>query len=474
MTDPIDNDNIPDLEVGKTEKAFGVFVDSLSERLEELKNYDGIEVLKRAGDTLIDALQIDAEMFESPARAIIFTAIAKRFAERGTDDTDEAEFCHDVTALLAREHSGLYETLKPSIGLELVDANEEHHLAVLDEYTDIELTGRLDEAMRTRLMVGVRERLQVTESNEDPFEIRVLSVGGNENNFHGMFPTMPSIMREPNAPQDVRDEHNAKWEAYKEYEARLKENTERFIEQSGQQTAIPAAWVTTIKGVRYLCMPDPIARKVLDPDTAIQSDYYKRIDAEGDRSDEARELATLEHEYTHTQGGLAVDEDIFFGISFEEVRAEKFSGNRQGYLSAKQFLRHGLGAITGFRVDDYFEANTKGGTQDHFFEDLATRLGLDATLELAVAAPEQYVHESRLFQQKANQHLGGYDAILMRLYDKAEDKVVIQERLKEVAQRMLAMNEQHVESWFNVLRMSKLDQLAALYQEQLDLLRAAA
>lgn len=466
------DDNIANPEYAETRQAFANYVDNASTRVAELQSSD-VEAIKHAGDTLIDGLEIRPELFASPARSLMFTAIAKRLAERGVDNNDEVEFCHDATVLLALEHSGLYETMKPHIGVELIDEDEERDLEVMNQYTDAELSERLRVVYADKLS-AVRKRLQVTDENEDPFEVRVLSVGGNAANFYGLQPTMPRVLLEPNAPRDIRDEHLAKYESYKEYEKRLMDNNERYLEQTGKQTALEGAWVATVNGVRYLCMPDPVARKILDPDIAIQQRDYTRSQTPGDRTDESRELATQEHEYTHTQGGLSIDHNIFFGISIEEFRAEHFSGNRQGYLDAKQFLRYGLGPITGFVLDDYMDVNAKGGSLDHFYEDMAVKIGIDATLEVALAAPSPYLHESRPLHLRLNEYLGGYDGILMRLYEKIDDKAAIHEVFGRVAQRMVGMNEQHVQAWFDVLKRAKLTGLMALYQEQVDALTASS
>lgn len=472
MHNLVDRDSPSNPEFAETRQVFVDYVNDLTTRLVELQESD-LEAIKQAGSILIDSLELSPEIFANPARSVMFTAIAKRLAEKGAENSEETEFCHDATVLLALEHSGLYETMKPNIGAELVDEDDERDLEVLNQFTDPELTERLQVVISEK-MHAVRERLQVSGENEDTFQVKVLAVGGNAANFYGLQPTMPRELLEPDAPQELRDAHLEKYNAYKEYEKRLLGNNERYNEQTGKLTDLPAAWVTTIKEVRYLCMPDPVARKILDADTVIQQNGYTRAQTPYDRSDESREYATLEHEFTHLMGGLAVDENIFFGISIEEFRAEKFSGNRQGYLDAKQFLRYGLGPITGFVLDDYMDANVKGGSQDHFYEDMAASIGLDAALEVALAAPSAYLHESRPLHSRLNEYLGGYDGILMRLYEKAEDKSIITEKLAKVARKMVDMSESSVQAWFNVLERSKLQGLAALYQEQLDIISAGS
>jgi hypothetical protein len=170
----------------------------------------------------------------------------------------------------------------------------------------------------------------------------------------------------------------------------------------------PPAWVTPINGVPNLCLPLPIAEKILYKDQP-RANFY-------DVFYEELEFAFLAHEYTHTQGGLNLSGDLFFGIGVEEVRAEHFAGNKMGYRDAKGFYAD-ITRVTGFSAVDFMDEHEKGGNMYDFYKNLTNRASLQSVLEIAIMPPSVYIDDNRVIQRQIAEHLGGFDAITKRVYE---------------------------------------------------------
>jgi hypothetical protein len=206
----------------------------------------------------------------------------------------------------------------------------------------------------------------------------------------------------------------------------------RMEEELGRIHApLPIAWITTINGVPEICIPLPLAEKILYKDQP-RSEYY-------DDASALRDIATLEHEYTHTQGGLNASNDVFFGIAIEERRAELFSGDKMGYTDIKSMFND-LKLITGLDVVEMLGDKEKGGESYSFYRTLSSKLGLRSVFELALIAPSAYIKYGYPMQASVNKYLGGQDALLSRLFDHelSAGRTGAEERIGAKVDRLIA------------------------------------
>lgn len=410
---------------------------SVELELAELVDADTVEAIKDSGAELIEAFKINPELFDSKIHTLLFAAIAKRASEISIDDQAGQEFIADATMLLALQHSDRYDQVKDTI--ETDDEDGPERVAAYDKFTDQELTKQVEVAIKSGLLDGVRQRLGVTDDNEDPYEIRVLDLG-DESSLMGLQPSVPQDMSDSNA-WAIYEKDN---EAYEAYKTTMLANLDSFAVDSGIGGRIPAAWNVQVDGKTVLCLPSPTAKMILDGN-AIKSRWYTRRETEGDNSYESDLFALVEHEYAHTQGGVALDRNVFYGITAEEFRVENASGNKHGYRDAKIFMRQ-VAVLTGFDATEYFDNNVKGGG-GHFFQDMASVVGIDAMLEIALVPPSTYIEDTRKMHQSVNEHLGGYNGVLTRLYDNAKNDAGMQERMDAFKTRMRTFPPHVRESW---------------------------
>jgi hypothetical protein len=396
------------------------------------------EIMAKGAD-LIDTFGISTEFFEEPTHVLFFTSLANRYAKlearKGDLSTDEyikeKEFIADATLLLAQDKSALYPQYKDLIDVDDSDDNATHE-SIYAKYTNTQLTQELKEAIDTGLLDGVKERLGITADNEDPYTLRVLNITGSTTT-HGMTPTMSDELMDKHYKDPAWEEYREDTHAFKSYEAGLVANTAEFKKGMGWEMNVPTAWINSHDGKRTLFMPLPFAEKILYKDQT-RSKYY-------DEKDAARDVAILEHEYTHTQGGLNLDANIYFGIAAEERRAEYFSGDKHGYMDIKGAIQD-IAAVTGIRTWDEMEGQVKGGNVQEFYTNLAQRLDLDSMLEFAMMSPKAYVIPSRRLLSEVTEYLGGLDGVTERMYDRqvaAGKQTDISDRLDNWAKNLAAM-----------------------------------
>jgi hypothetical protein len=437
LTPPIAIEAAHSEHLAASHEAFAAQLPTLAEAVPEIA--DRHEAITQYGGQLIEEFQLKPELFDR-THTLFFAGIADRFAkleqDKGSLNTDayitEKEFILDATCMLAGDKTELYDQIKPLMNKD-DDPSDEHSRAVYDRYTNVQVTAELKAAIDSQgLLDAVKERLAITSDNESPYILRVLNVGSSTTVQHGMHPTQSEKLDELSAAGNFKDpaweEHFANVAAYKSYVKGLDTNGNEFRKALGAEGETPIAWVTHIDGVPNLVMPLPFAEKILYKDEA-RSKYYDERARIGD-------FATLEHEYTHTQDGLNLDGDIYYGIGFEERRAEFFSGDKQGYQDVKA-LAIDLRLTTGFDLVKYMQGSVKGGSAE-VYEQLAAELGLQTALEIAICPPRPYVSEQRPMQQHVAEYLGGTSAIADKLYDRtvaSDDTEAADTRMNEVAEK---------------------------------------
>jgi|GEM_PF-725439 len=379
------------------------------------------EQLVKAGEEIIEQFELQPELFNDVGRSLVFTAIAERWATNEQQSgkatkaarEEEQEFLCDTVALLANKYSPKLTDVEKQIKDESEPISESTKGNVYDKYTDKESSSLVTEAVKNGDLLGkVKERLGITESNEDPYEIRVLSIGISSQTYGLDSPSPnydlpyghPDLVSAQNTVDDVRL-----------WKKGLEERATKFENELGKDSLFAPAWVTEIDGKRLLCISSGLAEKLLDKSVVGNTPWYTDDDL-------ARDFAMFEHEYTHTQGGIMLDRGITFGINLEELRAEHFSGNMQGYQDIKGFFTH-YNVITGYHPAKTFETMTKGGDIADIYGLIANQVGLNRMLEVIMASPNNYIEaQSNIYIRKAYEYIGGFDGVLNRLL---EDQIAV-------------------------------------------------
>ncbi len=405
---------------------------------------DNSDQLASSLDTLRQDFGIQDEAFADFKRTIVLTAAADRLSNIEGDSGQqgaEMEYISDLVMGIAgeyTEYAGLVDYRKDKISL-----SDEHKKAVYEKYTQHELTQDMDNFIHGPALDELRQRLGVTD--EQPFTVKVLSIDAG--NSYGHVPYVDygdeQLTREEflaiEKEQDVREN----------YKKGLEERTKRFAHEQGREGIFAVAWVSTLDdGTRYLCLDAPLAEKVMYSDSERAKSY-----SDGDRE---HDLAIVLHEYTHTQQMLT-EGKVGLGIALEELRAEHFSGNKQGYQDIKRFYS-GVKMLTGYSPADSFEIDGNAYNQDEFLADIARNLGLNGLLDTMVAIPENYVNDEDTdkFIKAVVAHNGGG---LSGQFQKIYDRLVEQEGFEAVETRISTFVDQlydvvkdkeyiTIESWF--------------------------
>lgn len=432
-------DSLEDL-LDQSYARFDADLDELRDRIPEIGERP--DVLE-AGLGLIDEFQIKPSLFDDPGRMLIFTSLATRCADviaSGNEGAEENALINYSVALLAAKHSDpliqIMATQESGGGREYSD---DALRSVYDTYTDRMLSAELDEAIRHGgLLDGVKARLGVDAENEDHFAVRVLTIGGASQTYgltapsvdHAQFDyTDPEERAELERSEALHSDVNA-------WKEGLEKRRDDFLRQIKGMAA--DAWVTVLNGEQNLCISSALAEKLLNPELTRHASYYTE-------DDHVRDLAMLEHEYTHTQGGLNVDGEVVFGMNIEELRAERYSGNKQGYHEVKGFFRD-YQVITGQDMGEELERHVKGGTQEQVFAAIANQVGLRELATVALAMPHNYAeHHTNGLVRGVLASMGGIDGVLASLLETRlakGDGAAVEARIEAEAHRIAGIARQ--------------------------------
>ena len=265
---------------------------------------------------------------------------------------------------------------------------------------------------------SAKEKMGITNENEDPYELIVLSIAADEDVYH-FFPADESPETElwehdyeaaqamyENAMQD--DEVAAGWR-----EGLLK-RSEQYKVDSGNDL-VGVAFVEHINGKKYLCMSADTAERIIYKDETMQRD------ASYTEADYQNEVAILQHEYTHTQGHLQLES--YNGVALEEYRAEHFSGGKNGYVDVKVFAQD-LELVTGFSLRSVLDSRVKGGSPEAVLTDIVQHMGLANMFKVVSMLPQSYENSvSNQFQRGVIKYLGGTDGVIRSLHQEYVDKL---------------------------------------------------
>lgn len=429
-----------------------------------------------ASQEIIDTFSIEPGLFDDTGRALVFTAIANRWSKvediQPEQQKAEKNFLADATGLLAYEYSPKLAEVKAAI--EAVDGgvSGESERKVYDKYTDKELSMEMRTIIDEGLLDEVKSRLGITSENEDPFELRVLSIDtvGSTDGLSDKPTPNDELPEDPKEWAAALKENNRGFEAVKDWKQGLKDRSKAFHEELGLDEPLSAAaWVTQIDGENTLCISMGLAEKVLRPEL-ITSEWYGEDYKKHD-------MATLEHEYTHTQGGINLDSGIEFGIALEELRAEHFSGNMMGYQEIKGHYNIDYLIATGQQISELFDKNPKGGSAEDIYSAIAEKVGMDRMLEVVMAQPNVYVDEqSNIFSREVQDFLGGFDGVIEHIM---ADKIAqgqqdqINNRLRDRAERIIDVTEGNPEFYLSYRRGQGLELVSTLLEEEISRRMAA-
>ena len=392
-----------------------------------------------AGIDLINEFGIKPSLFENEGRTIVFTSIASRWAETSnkTDPNSlkEKVFVADTIALLANNHSYKLAEAKKIIDIENKELDDKATRRIYDKYTDDRLSAALTEQITNGGMLdAVKGRLSITAENEDPIVLRVLTVGSTMQTMGLDVGQINYDYSTPNARAETEAAQQEQADV-KHWKAGLKQRSIDMAKELGHDQAFADAWVTTIEGVKNLCVSSALAEKLLDPSLTKNTSHYGEKDLRND-------LATLEHEYTHTQGGVNLDSGIIFGINIEELRAENFAENNLGYQDIKGFFRD-YRLITGQDVAKELNQLPKGGSITEVYSLIANKVGINNMLNVLLASPNNYIEgQSNSFITEAYNHIGGFDGVLEAILAQEianGNGTEIETRINNAAQQMLTV-----------------------------------
>lgn len=377
----------------------------------------------RSAEQLVEEFGIKEEFFQGEfggVHTLLLASVASnlaRFESEGMDaqrNPAEFEFVADSVMSIALDYvTGFDEVVTEAKSDHDGELSDAHKADILDKYTSKELTDGLNQVIeQDGLLDAVRDRLQVTPETEDPFEVRVLSVSESEDVNHFFanpeWPTTEQWEADPVQARRMSEEAAALQDAADEWRRGLVERRASFLSESGHDSIGPA-FVERLNGKTYLCIAGDTAERIIDKAaTQERAESYEDREYEGD-------IAFLEHEYTHTQGRLNLEN--YTGIALEELRAEHFSGNKQGYTDIK-FFAQDVAMITGFNVRARMLELPKGGTPEDIYSEIASEFGLDNLSRLLSVLPDVYAqNHSNQFQRGAMEYVGGREGVVRSLFE---------------------------------------------------------
>ncbi len=415
---------------------------------------DDAEKIINAASELADEFDLEDSFFEEPQRVAMFLPIANEYAALEDSEaenletgkyTAHKEFIANYLVLLAGDYSPYKNLISAGQEIEVSEAAKRN---IYDRYTNQQVSSELlDFIDQNGLLDEVRSSMGISvNDNEVPFNLRVMNIdgaekyGGGSQNCFGMLPGYEHFVPENITGDEflkADDEYQDVEESFKKYENGLISNGRSFASALGRNfDAISPAWVEYIDGEPQLCIPLPVAEKIVYRDEQ-RSEHYNEKERD-------RDIAILRHEYVHTQQMLTVDGRPELGIALEELRAEHFSGDRHGYTDIKRhFLYLSMLDNNNFNpkkiFNDYNADNPYSPTD--FYQQLGAEIGLSGVLEYIVATPGNYVEDQKegSLQNSINDYVGGLDGIQEKIWNRAMaagDGEEIQARILKIANKI--------------------------------------
>lgn len=343
-----------------------------------------------------DKFKLSADFFSDKGKVIILTGIVAKSFELPEEDGARSEFIADAITSLAAGYSPVLKEAEELIRHDEGEIEPEYKMKIYEAFTDNELSDALAEKITTDgILDEVRQKLGILDGDEDPFSLRVMSFSSSEDSKYS-----------------VRDDTGKPLYAAQEQAER------EFMHQTGQ-TYVAPAWTTRVGNQKSLCITASVARRILGIEQGVRPDAN------------IQDIAVLEHEYVHTQGGLNIEGGVAYGISLEELRAEHFSGNKHGYQDIKSFMQ-AIAISTGVKMQEIVGSQQKGGTQEVVFAEIANQIGLVNMLGVLMVKPKEYDSYTDRFARSASNNIGEPGDVIDRLI-RDQEPSLLNERVEKIA-----------------------------------------
>lgn len=398
-------------------------------------NIQNPEATQRWLGVLREEFGIDDEAFTDFQRSITLCAIAERLASNETagipasDYSSELEYAADLVMDIAGQYTvykDSYESSKPADESKM-ELTDERITSVVDKYYQPELSRGLQAFIQGEDMAELRQRLG---GGGQPFEVKVLTIDTGDT-----FGLVPQVKFESGLDSKQLSDLESEQKIRNNYLQGLKTRGRQFSEELGLDKGISApAWVWTLdNGQQLLCVSSPLAERIIYPDEERSTHLTE--------SDRERDLATLKHEYIHTQQNLSRGRPGL-GVALEELRAEHFSGDKHGYNDIKRYFL-GMKILTGYSPVASFEVEGQPYDRDECLADMARHLGLAGMLDSLAVIPQAYEkrEDVSVFVKSAIEQTGGLSGQFQKLYERlvmqaGED--VIEDRVSKAVDSLLS------------------------------------
>lgn len=389
-------------------------------------NYDAMTtdaIEQRYSEVLDTSSKITTEagleegFFDKPAHTILLTAVADSWLDtekRAENEqhnpklADERAMLVDVLLMAAGKNSSVVRQLiteapteaKKYVSLES-ESNplEAERREFLESINDEQLAEDIKRIMRDdaadSILAKQREMMNLTPETEIPFAVKVLKVGNfwdlraagvvektDYPDWEEELATEEERQARLRASRNAANHLEAQQNIAKPYEENQKQYEERFTEELGE---LPEAFVDWQNGepTLYLSAAEAAMVKKLVTERADldnpDADYSVR-----------KPIATLRHEYAHTQKQLLEGERNSLGMILEERKAEFVSHDSLGYNDIKYLFNDLSWSHDKLLVDEIESALKEDDPLSTFMSSTANLIGLRNLLVLYASKPTPY------------------------------------------------------------------------------------
>ncbi len=331
--------------------------------------------------------EIDPSFFESQSGTLLLMAITDQLVA-----TDQDKFADTMIRALVGKRSGVHDdsVLDGSNSI-----SDEARDKTYEQFTNAELTNQMTEFLHSDPRFTELYKRLGADDETPGFKLRVLDIKADA-------PVYKLKPKREDYDQDTGYKEFKTDTDVSEAHIRRLEQHEDVLKSLLDMSATAPAWTSVdsddpSKNMAFI--PAPMAELILNGQA------------------ENPDIATIEHELTHTTQNLFIPgAKVIFGLGVEELRAEHFSGNTQGYMELKgvatliDVYSGGTDNIPGL-----FEPYGESFDPDRFALDVARKFGLDGMLRLYTMVPYNYLsyedpaHESLLIS--IDEHLGNIGSV---------------------------------------------------------------
>ena len=267
------------------------------------------EAYREAITNLTHELELSKDYFESPFRTLMLFGVAGRRvnAEKSSEEERlrEREFSLDVMAIVANGYANSDAMLAARQLVEDSEQgyNEDTVAKAFDRYTDKKLTAELKQLIENGLLDDVKQRLGITADNEDDYDLRVVSAAVPQGMVNSGLRFVSAQHTDTYKDASIKDRTILDQEAteatasLQHWHDGLLQRGVEFAGEMGLDTLPSEAWLTVIKGRQTLVVTSPIAETIIN--TSLRESNLRHLSTYLPTA-----LASLEHEYTHAQGGV--------------------------------------------------------------------------------------------------------------------------------------------------------------------------